>query len=199
MFYGRPLTSSRFTGYRQFSSDRGAYENVALYAYDNPSANNDGSPSICPRSRSQCGGGGGGGQDRNPTFVLEPAAADTTYYQQTADVTATSLSLPYLRRAGDYSNYFSPQESPVPLERPSTLEVCLYTPNSTLFLFSLVSHSGAMPPSPKTTSIERIEKRGIQENCTQFPVLRHSRRFSFYFFTTFLHLILWYFLFDVPS
>lgn len=98
------------------SSDRGAYENSALYAYDNPSANpNDSGSSLffCPRSRSQCSGGG------NPTFMLEPE----TYYQATAELNPTSLSLPYLRRAGDYSSYFSAQENPVPLERPTTLEV----------------------------------------------------------------------------
>lgn len=112
-------------GYRQLSCDQGWYEydnnSAALYAYDNPASSNndivgDGSP-LFTRSRYQ------GGGDRNPTFSLDPSESyHLKQYQQQA---TTSLSYPYLRRAGDYSNYFlqdtsSPAEV---LKRPSTLEV----------------------------------------------------------------------------
>ncbi|XP_050433965.1 mitogen-activated protein kinase kinase kinase 10 isoform X2 [Adelges cooleyi] len=107
------------TRYRQLSNDRGydhsyEYDKRTLYAYDNPSAHNDGGGlhSFQPGSRHQYKYGG-----RNPTFILEPEECYQT------NVTATSLSLPYLRRAGDYSSYFSPDNPPsVRLERPNTLE-----------------------------------------------------------------------------
>lgn len=110
------------------SSDRGGsitgggyeYDNsAALYAYDNPSANSDvGGSSSFGFSRYQCGG-------RNPTFVLDPVETSLSQYEQQ---TMTSLSLPYLRRAGDYSNYFSVEDNLHPVEvpiRPTTLEVCV--------------------------------------------------------------------------
>ncbi|XP_050520331.1 mitogen-activated protein kinase kinase kinase 10-like isoform X2 [Daktulosphaira vitifoliae] len=103
------------TRYRQLSSDCGnenkyEYENNVLYAYDNPSVNNLNLKSINLKSqeRYHCGGG-------NPTFVLEPEE----YNQR--NISDTSLSLPYLRRAGDYSNYFT-QENPMPFERSAALE-----------------------------------------------------------------------------
>jgi len=127
------LSSDR--GYRQLSSDRGStvssgyeYNNgaISLYAYDNPSANNDiGGPSSLSRSWYRCGSG-------NPTFVLEPTeTSSSSHYEQQQQQTLTSLSLPYLRRAGDYSNYFSVQDEDDrhhhrPTEiliRPTTLEV----------------------------------------------------------------------------
>jgi len=128
------LSSDR--GYRQLSSDRGSaissgyeYDNGAtsLYAYDNPSVNNDiGGPSSFSRSQYHCGSG-------NPTFALEPTETLSSLYyqQQQQQQTLTSLSLPYLRRAGDYSNYFSVQDEDdchhhclmeIP-NRPTTLEV----------------------------------------------------------------------------
>lgn len=126
----RQLSSDR--GYRQLSSDRGGvtggyeYENRALYAYDNPSANSDvicsaGEPSSFSRSRYQCGGG-------NPTFSLDPAETSSYYLQQqmTAGTAKSSLSLPYMRRAGDYSTYFSSDNHSAAkeaLQRPTTLEV----------------------------------------------------------------------------
>lgn len=112
-------------GYCQFSSDRGwcEYENnsAALYAYDNPaSANNDmvgfGSP-LFTESQYQCEG------DRNPTFTLD--ASESYYQKHYHQQTTMALSYPYLRRGGDYSNYFS-QDFSYPtevLKRPSTLEV----------------------------------------------------------------------------
>lgn len=115
------------------SSDRGAagyeYENEhsTLYAYDNPSANNDlgGSESYSfSRSRYQCGGG-------NPTFAMDTPETSSYYPQQQSTIEAiNSLSSPYLRKAGDYSNYFSPQhnnylQSAEALKRPTTLEVCI--------------------------------------------------------------------------
>lgn len=137
----RQLSNDR--GYRQLSNDRGGvptasrYEygnDSSLYAYDNPSANNDiisdGLLSFGMSHRyPKCGSG-------NPTFMLDATDMSSSHYiqqqrhhhQQTATGTMSSLSLPYLRRAGDYSNYFS-QDSVEPLKRPTALEVCIMVYN----------------------------------------------------------------------
>ncbi|XP_025420103.1 mitogen-activated protein kinase kinase kinase 9 isoform X3 [Sipha flava] len=124
----RQLSSDR--GYRQLSSDRGGdsgydYENRALYAYDNPSANSDvicsaGSSPSFSRIRYQCGGG-------NPTFSMDPAETSSYFLQQqmNTETDKSSLSLPYLRRARDFTTYFSQDHNPTMqevLKRPTTLE-----------------------------------------------------------------------------
>lgn len=133
-------------GYRQLSSDRCSegvvsggdeyeYKNhSALYAYDNLSINNDvanetsGLPSSDGKSQYWRGGG-------NPTFALDTppdTSSSSLSYQSAQQQTMNSLSMPYLRRAGDYSYYFSEQDnsqhdcSVDSLKRPTTLEVCIH-------------------------------------------------------------------------
>lgn len=142
----RKLSSDQ--GYRQLSNDRfsgeivtskGGYEyknHNTLYAYDNPTVNND----VVGESSGLVASSFGGSQyqcrDRNPTFALDTppdtSSSSLSYLTQQQQQTLTSLSLPYMRRAGDYSNYFSQQDSSSSQQnltesqnRPTTLEVSI--------------------------------------------------------------------------